>query len=242
MTIIQITDLHLPGIGEKVDFTDTQRNFLAVIDQIKKTEHVDMLVISGDLCYANPTQSVYDYVFSVLEETGYNFRIISGNHDSSIMYSQKIIGKAVAEMYYESDQVLFLDTAPGTMSDQQWLWLENILYDWQNDHVTIFMHHPPILASMPHLDNNYPFKEIDRFKELLSKFSKIRFDVFTGHYHVERSIVYRNCHLFITPSCFVQIADDTAEFKIDHTIPAYRRIKYDDEGNLTTTLRYLFPK
>ena len=242
MNIIQITDLHILSEHEQANGIDTAGNFLKVLDEIKATEVVDRLVISGDLCLQDPLENVYDFVISTLKATDYKFNIISGNHDQTSMYSHQLTGTKLDEMYYESEDILFLDTASGAMSDEQWLWLANKLQHWHKDFITIFMHHPPLMAQVPHLDNNYPFREISRFKNLLSKFPGIRFDVFTGHYHVERSIIYKNCHLFITPSCFVQIADDTAAFKVDHSIPSYRRINYDEEGNLTTTVRYLFPK
>lgn len=240
MNIVQITDLHILSLTELANGVDTAANFKRVLAKVKEVESPDFVVISGDLCFQDPKENVYDFVLEELEQTGLKYFIISGNHDSTAMYSERFVGTKINEYYYESHGCLFLDTAVGSMSEEQWTWLDQKLNVWPEPKVTIFMHHPPKYAQVPHLDLQYAFKEIDRFDDLLKKYTNIRFDIFTGHYHVERSIVNSNCHLFITPSCFIQISDETKEFKPDHYIPAYRRIVYDDAGNLCTTVRYLF--
>lgn len=242
MNIIQITDLHIGSLTDTTNEVDTMNNFKMVLESIMTSEKPDLVVLTGDLCFKDPAVDVYQYVIQKLEETGYNYKIISGNHDNTSMHSGLWTGKISEELYYSDSGMVFLDTAPGSMSDLQWAWLENECLQSDSSVITIFMHHPPAHGLVPHMDLKYAFTQISEFEQLLAKFPEKRFDVFCGHYHVERSLIRQNLHVFITPSCFVQISDETEAFKPDHYIPAYRRIIYDDWGNLTTTVRYLWPK
>ena len=78
-------------------------------------------------------------------------------------------------------------------------------------------------------------------KELQDFWSKwsTRFLVFSGHFHLERSIQQQNISSYITPSTFFQIDPRFDEFQVDHYQIAYRRIELRKD-QLLTNVRY-FP-
>ncbi len=238
MVIIQITDLHIAALGTKANVVDTLSNFNQILERVVADEQADLIVISGDICYQDPVEDVYHHVKSMLDSQPFDYKVIGGNHDDSKLISKIFTGEECAEYYYDYKEIIFLDTVLGSMSVKQWQWLEEKLDNHQGTKVYIFMHHPPRKSMVPHIDDRYAFTQIDEFNDLLDKYSHLSFYIFTGHYHVERSIQYKNCNLFITPSCFLQIADTSPEFIVDHYVPAYRRIVLDDDLFLST-VKYL---
>ncbi|MBK8387893.1 MAG: metallophosphoesterase family protein [Saprospiraceae bacterium] len=238
MVIIQITDLHIAALGTHANGVDTLANFNQILGRVEADEQADLIVISGDICFQDPVEEVYHHVKSMLDSKPFDYKVIGGNHDDSKMISQIFTGTESLEYFYEYKGMIFLDTVQGSMSTNQWQWLEHKLTSHQDSKVYIFMHHPPRKSMVPHIDDRYAFTQIDEFNDLLDKFSHLSFYIFTGHYHVERSMQYKNCHLFITPSCFLQIADTSPEFIVDHYVPAYRRIVIEDDLFLST-VKYL---
>ena len=121
------------------------------------------------------------------------------------------------------------------MSREQWSWLE--MHVKTAPKLIIFMHHPPVNANVPFMDNDHAFSEQSKFQELLAQRND-SVEVFCGHYHVDKSISRGNLHVHITPSCFFQIRDDIIEFGVDHHRIGYRVIEIDD-GAVFHGVRYL---
>ena len=242
MNILQITDLHI-AIPDTNPF---DVNCIAAFEKTLKEGlsryDIDWVVLSGDLCQDKPDPAVYNYVKDIMYATQKPFYIISGNHDHPALINQYIFDKQNDEKLYfstkiEEQTMLFLDTTTGYLSSDQWYWLEDELKTC-SEKTVIFMHHPPSLAHVPHMDINYSFKENDIFTQLLKKHNHIDFYIFCGHYHNERTIIDDNLHIFITPSTYMQISDETPSIKVYHTKPAYRIIHLNDQ-KLTTFVNYM---
>jgi Icc protein len=160
--------------------------------------------------------------------------LISGNHDDTQILAQ-IFGREAdlkeGELYYEhfeqEQQIIFLDSAVGKLSNTQKSWLIDRLKQ-SNKPALIFIHHPPAHANLPHMDNNYPLQDRDEIRTIFINSGRLC-HVFCGHYHIERIISAQNLNVFITPSCYIQISDQSEEFKIDHTVPAWRKIEIENE-------------
>ena len=241
MKIIQITDLHIDEEGSYPFDIDVRKNFIRILTYIKK-QKPDHLVISGDLCYRDPKEEIKQWIKEVLDFSQLEYSIIAGNHDDSqmmakIFNTQHLLNEG--ELYYArkigKETVLFLDSAKGSLSTKQSNWLRRQLKNATDD-VLIFMHHPPIKAGIPFMDNRHPLQYIE-------KIQKIFFDhpanihVFCGHYHVEKTILLKNLSVHITPSCFFQIDHHSSEFKVDHHRIGYREIVLDNHA-LSSTVRY----
>ncbi len=95
---------------------------------------------------------------------------------------------------------LFLDTTPGVVSETQLKWLAEKLADLDQP-LVIFMHHPPLFADVPFMDGQHALKNQKAVQEVLFAYRK-EITVFTGHYHVEKTLRKRNVVVHITPSLF----------------------------------------
>ncbi len=235
MKIAFVTDLHIDESFGPVHDVPTYDNFRAVIGEIKEWQP-DHIIVGGDICFKAPVKAVYEQVREDLDNSGIPFSVISGNHDDPGMLSQIFFGAKTVhdnEHYFSKTlgrhQFIFLDTTTGQMSDRQWNWLTVEIAKSNDKTVYIAMHHPPCYAGVPYMDTTHAFNEIDKFRALANGFDA-RFTILTGHYHVERTILVDNMRVLITPSCFVQIDADHVDFKVDHTIPSYRKIHIDDSG------------
>lgn len=99
------------------------------------------------------------------------------------------------------------------------------------------MHYPPIFSGVPHMDLNYNLTNMEEVQAIFYDYGK-PLTIFTGHYHVEKTILSKNISVYITPSCFVQIDQQDIHFKPDHFQIAYRVIDFDKD-TLHTSVHYL---
>ena len=245
LKICLFTDVHLPVEGEKAMDVDTYLNFNKVLSEISK-ENPDHIILAGDVCFRDSILETYSWVKQRLDNLKIPYHVVVGNHDDSndlhqIIHPDIPFNTISNELYYvkyiNQKAFIFLDTGRRVMSEEQWQWLESQL---EKGHGMIVMHHPPHYASVPHMDHQYAFQQIDRFMNLVHS-QNHEINIFTGHYHVERTIRNKNVTIWITPSCFVQIDDRYEEFRADHHYPCYRNILIDDEnGHIITTVKYLY--
>lgn len=245
MKIIQITDLHIGREGELPVGLDVRGNFAAILEKAAAMKP-DYLVLSGDLSFHDGDPEACEWVRSLVVPLGIPFEVIPGNHDDPAGLA-RIFGYEKedfhqGELYFfrkwGPQTVLFLDTSRGEMSSVQWQWLETQLAGWDSPLALIFMHHPPVPAGVPFMDQKYPFLQIQAFERLVQKYP-LSYQVFCGHYHVEKTVAHRNGNVFITPSTFFQIAQHTDALAIDHTRPAFRAIDLQENGDLFTTVAYI---
>ena len=239
-----ITDLHLPEDHQPVRGVDTWLHFQIVLDEVV-ARMPDHIILGGDLCYKTGNAAVYQEVKTMMDATGIPYEVIAGNHDDSeqvakCFYAGNTLqhGAHYFARHLGSYAALFLDTSKGTMNDDQWQWLHERIEHHVVEDLLVFMHHPPFMGMLPHMDLLHAFKEQDRFATLVEQFAG-SIHIYTGHYHTDRHIIMNNCVVTITPSCFVQITGQSVDFELDHTYPAYRIIQLEDR-QITSELRYVF--
>lgn len=243
MKIVQITDLH---IGQRTDDTfkvDVRNNFLNILGEVKFAK-ADHLVVSGDLCFRDGEKSIYSWIKARLARLRIPYDIVPGNHDAvpllkevfnlehlckgNELFFAKKIGKTTC---------LFLDSSKAEHSKNQLKWLKRQLKNAKND-LIIFMHHPPVKAGVPFMDNHHSLQDMETLQNILFE-CPYNINIYCGHYHVEKTIRIRNLMIQITPSTFFQIDQATTEFKIDHRDIALREIELNGQS-LRSTVRY-FP-
>ena len=241
MKIIQITDLHIGTRGENTANVDVRNNFLNILAEVKFA-HADHLVVSGDLCYKDGRKSTYNWIKARLARLRIPYEVISGNHDKTPLIKEVFdldhLGKD-EELYYAKKlrkwTCLFLDSSRGRHSTNQLKWLKRQLHQADTE-IIIFMHHPPVKAGVPYMDNNHPLQDIEEVQQILFEFPH-NITIFCGHYHVEKTIRLNNLLIQITPSCFFQIDQSSEDFKIDHRKIALREIHLNGK-TIQTTVRY----
>ncbi len=242
MRIIQITDLHVGEEGESTLGVDVRDNFLRVLAAACALQP-DWLALTGDLCFRNGSEIVYKWLKGHLDQTNVPYELISGNHDEPTMLAkvfEKTADLKQSELYFErvinSVVFLFLDTTTGLVSLPQQEWLRARLGAIGRE-VVVFMHHPPLCSGVPYMDENYPLQNADGIQSVLLDHSH-PVTVFCGHYHVEKTVQYRNLTAHITPATFYQIDQFSVSHQVDYHRPGFRVIDLED-GICRHTVRYL---
>lgn len=233
MRVIQITDLHIGQEGEDTYFVDVRENFRRIIAAVQE-RRPDYLVLSGDLCYNHGDLEIYAWVKSWIDQLHIPYEVIAGNHDDSALMTQAF-GREVDfkadGLYFRRDwggrPFLFMDTAIQKVQTPQLEWLQEQLQSIKGD-VALFIHHPPLLVGTPFMDNTHPLEDRDPLQDILCAYPG-NIDIFCGHYHVDRTVRWKNLLVHLTPSCFFQIDSHAEDFKVDHYRIAFREITFQPE-------------
>ncbi len=242
MKIIQITDLHVGKEGEETHGVDVRQNFLDILEAVK-SERPDYLVISGDLCYLEGEEEVYNWIRKQLDDLDFPYFLLPGNHDDSKRLAEAFDLENDLkdnQLFYKkslgNQTCLFLDTSTYYLPDRQLDWLEKELSTLNGD-LVIFIHHPPLNANVPFMDNKHALKNMEAVQNLLFKYPHT-IQLFCGHYHVDKVICQKNLNVYITPATYFQIDWRVPEFKVDHYKIGFREIEIQN-GSLITAVRYL---
>jgi len=235
MVITIISDPHVAPEGERPFDVDTRGQFKIALE-LQKREESDLLILTGDISYRDGDEASYQWVKKQLDDNLTPYRIIGGNHDDSSLLAntfalEEHLHNSI-ELYYEEKipghHLIYLDSSIGSLSKLQWSWLREKLTEDTKLRKLIFMHHPPVKAGVPYMDNNHPFRESEEFVRLLEK-TGTRPIVFCGHYHTEKSLILPQMDLFISPSPFFNIDDKYRDFQLLHNKACYRRVELVDD-------------
>lgn len=244
MKIIQLTDLHIGLEGQETFGVDVRGNFLKALAAIK-ADPPDHLVVSGDLCFQTGDREVYQWIGEQLRDFPAPVWWMAGNHDDPLEMASvygledSLKGKDLCytARLGEMDWV-FLDTSSYEVSEAQQGWLKEVL-EGREGALYVFMHHPPGLPGVPFMDQKYPLRNWAQMQDIFLDYPG-QVWVFSGHYHVDKSVHLKNLHIFVTPSTFFQIGQASPEFQVDHYRIGWREMVWEN-GNFQTTVRYIDP-
>lgn len=231
LKIGQISDTHIGDGASLVQDIDVCKNFLMAYNS-PTMKDLDLLVISGDLA-DNATPGAYSYIADIIKDCKVPVCIIPGNHDNL-----EIMGKYFdlngkihnGKCYYRYDidgrSIFFLDSADGTVSNEQLSWLEQETSKI-DDEVLLFLHHPPCLCGHKFMDLRYSMKNIVEVQATLSKIKNLK-HIFVGHYHSEMTVQLEDKTVYVTPSTQMQINPNISVFSLSSAAPAWRVIEWGE--------------
>lgn len=235
MTVLaQITDMHIDNDVTELKHLDPRANITRVLD-ILRLENIEALIITGDVA---ETYEGIDWFLEQVEDRGFQYHIILGNHDIRAPYLEK---KIMAEPpYYATIMndflVLFMDSADNWVDPLQLAWLDEQLSHTTRD-ILLFIHHPVLDCGATMMDQKYPLQNRDEVLRILSK-TDHAISLFCGHYHTEEVVRLGNVTQYVTPSTFYQLQKYAAKPKIDNEQIGYRILSIEN-GKLETEVRYL---
>lgn len=243
VSIAHITDLHISADLSPVQGVDVASNFLSILEDVKKDSSINKIVIGGDLCFKHNDIAALIWIKEQLDATGIPYHVIPGNHDdnSSIAEVFSLTGELEEGRLFfweelDFGKIFFLDTGAGDLPMHQLAWVEEeCAKSYQK--FLLFMHHPPAIAGVPFMDKKHGLKNMDVVQKVLRNINNIQ-GIFCGHFHVERSIRMYNHIVFVTPSTFFQIDDNSDDFAISSYDIAWRKIKWDGT-HLLTSVKYI---
>lgn len=235
MKIFQLSDIHLANEDEKPNEVDVRKNFLEIIEQVK-FHRPNFLVLSGDLCFKESNRRTYRWIRSVLEAAGPPFFVLPGNHDDSILiqdiFHPEFELPEKNKFYFNTqlgkETAFFLDSGDGCIGSRQLDWLQSRLNTYPKERIIIFMHHPPAICGVPHMDLKHSLQDLEAFQEIIFSLGK-DVHIFCGHYHTQLYMQLNNMHIYISPAGFYQMDRTYEKFVIEHSRPGYNIIDLEND-------------
>ncbi len=195
MITAQITDLHvtLPGrpLPRRVDTGSFLQKAVAKIQSLDPAP--DVLLITGDLVESG-TSEEYVYLRSLLVPLTLPIYVIPGNHDEREAmrqaFSDHVYLPRDGFLQYVVDEypvrLIGLDTViprktDGELCTARLTWLERALQQVPEKPTLIFMHHPPFVTSIKHMDQ-WGFRNPDDLSNIVQKHPQVE-RIICGHVH-----------------------------------------------------------
>jgi len=238
MILYHYTDLHLPGAEDEQEDIDSWARWEKYLNHFRQMK-ATLCVNTGDFCRSVPTKSIYLNIQKRLTKHDCPHILLAGNHDDADLMHD-LLAEAQTNTYqadWDKWKVFCFNTSKGKLPHKDLELLQNSLNRHKKPHL-VFMHHPPLFAGNPHMDRNYPLQNIDEVWPIFRK-SPVPLHVFCGHYHMNREITERNCHIYVTASPYYNIDNAFTEVKKwkMEKLP-FRKIILEEE-NLCQSLEWI---
>jgi 3',5'-cyclic AMP phosphodiesterase CpdA len=193
--IAQISDLHIKPPGTlaygKVDTAKALERCVATLNAF--TPAPDFVVISGDLA-DTPNSGEYDHLKRLLAPLKLPFAGIPGNHDSRELMRSAFpdaryafpSGALNQKVEIGALDLLLLDSSVpgkphGLLEPPTLQWLEETLSSSTTRPVLLFLHHPPFIAGIWHMDRQN-LHNADQLAGIIKRHPRVRL-IATGHVH-----------------------------------------------------------
>ena len=193
--VAQISDLHIKRPGElaygRVDTAAALSRCVAELNRF--LPRPDLVVISGDLV-DTPTPEAYDHMRSLLEPLAIPFAAIPGNHDERRSlratfpdqpYAQSTAALNLTRSIGSLDIVLVDSSVPGAphgaLDSATLMWLDGTLAASATRPALLFLHHPPFITGIHHMDVQN-LRNADDLADVLRRHRRARL-VAAGHVH-----------------------------------------------------------
>jgi len=193
--IAQISDLHIKRPGELAyGRVDTAAALSRCVDELNRfTPRPDLVVISGDLT-DTPTKKEYNHLKHLLAPLQIPFVAIPGNHDDRTMmraalpdqpYAQSTGALNLMMAVGELDILLLDSSVPGSSHGEleagTLTWLDAILGASMGRSALLFLHHPPFMTGIGHMDVQN-LRNANDLESIVQRHPRVRL-VSAGHVH-----------------------------------------------------------
>lgn len=166
IVIAQISDLHVKRPGKLAyGKVDTAAALARCVGELNRLDSApDLVVISGDLV-DTPLREEYDHLTKLLAPLALPFAAIPGNHDDRALlranfpdqpYAPSIAALNMVHAVGEIDVVLIDSSVPGAahgeLAAETLHWLDATLAASATRPALLFLHHPPFVTGIAHMD------------------------------------------------------------------------------------------
>lgn len=239
--ILQISDLHI--LAEEfatLKGIDTAYYFAKVLNEAH-TEHgqFDLILVSGDLAQ-QPCEKSYAKILTILDYYQTKTVCLPGNHDDYRLMLSVLNSKWVscAKQLNLKDWHLIclnsqkLDSAIGTLSTEELLFLEQSLISQPNLATLVAVHHHCFPSGSAWLDTMQITNSAE-FLNLIKQYDQVKAVTF-GHVHQEMQTEINGIPCFSTPATCFQFQPNNEEFIIEDKHAGYRIIELHPQGHFNT--------
>jgi 3',5'-cyclic AMP phosphodiesterase CpdA len=222
VVIAQISDLHIKRRGALAyGRVDTAAALVRCIDELNRlSPRPDLVVISGDLV-DTPTAAEYAHLTMLLAPLQIPFAAIPGNHDD-----RALMRAALPEQQAPSPggalnlvraigplDIVLLDTsvpghAHGALAADTLAWLDTVLAAAPARPALLFLHHPPFVTGIAHMDVQN-LRNADALAAVLQRHDRVRL-IAAGHVHRATLSLFAGIAATICPAPNHAVALDLA--------------------------------
>ena len=223
--IAQVSDLHVKSPGElaygRVDTAKALERCIAALNAFVPAP--DFVVISGDLA-DTPASEEYEYLARLLAPLKLPFAAIPGNHDSREMMRAAFPNAPYASVSGPLNQkiavggldLLLLDSSVpgkphGELDPSTLSWLDAALAMTADRPALLFLHHPPFIAGIWHMDRQNLANAGD-LAAIVQRHPRVRL-IATGHVHRATLAMFAGVPCTICPAPNHAVDLDLAELR-----------------------------
>ena len=258
MLIAQLTDLHI-GAGRrlayrKVDTAGALENAVAYVMAMEPRP--DVVLFTGDIGDLG-TPDEYALVAEILKDLTIPYFMVPGNHDcraplcAAFPHATPVAPGQAFVNYVVDDfdlRLIALDTLEegkpgGVLPTEQLDWLRDVLAKDDDRDCLIFLHHPPTLTGITHMDVQNLGAGADGLADIVRAHRHHIRAIICGHVHRPIHTIWAGVPLSIGPSVAHQVAFDLraggpSAFVMEP--PALHLHVWDvDQKNLMTHMAYI---
>ena len=219
--IAQISDLHIKRPGAlaygRVDTAAALTRCIETLNQL--SPRPDLVVISGDLA-DTPSPEEYDHLKTLLAPLQIPFAAIPGNHDDRTLmratFPQEAthFGPINLTRAVGGIDVLLIDSSVpgkphGELDGATLDWLETVLGASSMRPALLFVHHPPVVTGIAHMDVQN-LRNAKLLEAILRRHGRVRL-VAAGHVHRATSTMFAGTTATICPTPNHAVALDLEE-------------------------------
>ncbi|WP_024514646.1 phosphodiesterase [Bradyrhizobium sp. Tv2a-2] len=193
--VAQISDLHIKAPGSlaygRVDTAKALERCVATLNALDPAP--DFVVISGDLA-DTPTVEEYDHLGRLLQPLKLPYAAVPGNHDSRELMRAALPKASYAFSSGPLDQkievggldLLLLDSnvhgkPHGELGQPTLQWLEVTLASSADRPALVFLHHPPFVAGIWHMDSQN-LQNVGELATIVRRHPRVQL-IACGHVH-----------------------------------------------------------
>ena len=193
--VAQISDLHIKRPGAlaygKVDTAAALTRCIAQLNRLRLRPEI--VIVSGDLV-DTPAEDEYEHLIRLLAPLEIPIAVFPGNHDARALvraafpaqpYAQATGALNLSLAVGPLDLVLIDSSVPGAphgvLDGDTLRWLDATLSMSPARPALLFLHHPPFVTGIKHMDRQ-SLRNTDDFAPLLKRHSRVRL-IAAGHVH-----------------------------------------------------------
>ena len=210
--VAQISDLHIKRPGQLAyNRVDTAAALSRCVEELNRfAPRPDLVVISGDLA-DTPTREEYEHLKILLAPLQIPFLAVPGNHDDRLLlrtalpdlpYAFPTGALNIARRIGDIDILLIDSSVPGAphgeIDDNTLNWLDVTLAASTANPALLFLHHPPFMTGIGHMDRQN-LRNREELAALLRRHARVRL-LASGHVHRATSTTFAGVAATICPA------------------------------------------
>jgi Icc protein len=210
--VAQISDLHIKRPGQLAyNRVDTAAALSRCVEELNRfAPRPDLVVISGDLA-DTPTSEEYEHLKVLLAPLQIPFLAVPGNHDDRLLlrtalpdlpYAFPTGALNIARRVGDLDVLLIDSSVPGAphgeIDDNTLNWLDVTLAASTASPALLFLHHPPFMTGMGHMDRQN-LRNREELATLLRRHARVRL-LASGHVHRATATMFAGVAATICPA------------------------------------------